>query len=537
MSGDPCSLARARCWSALQPGRIQPLQGLMNDLPFNKRPAGACRCRRSAVGWVFLACFLALAPIAAAQEIDLDTTLPEMMAQYPGKSGSYVLEKGEESLLTRAWLTDRAQRSIDVQYFIWSTDNIGTLAAEALLRAAGRGVRVRVLVDDLLIDAAERTILALAEHPNVSVRIYNPQHSVGVNRVERLFNIATKFRAVNQRMHDKTFLVDDSVAILGGRNMADEYYDYDQAYNFRDRDILLLGPVVHDMRSSFERFWASELAVPAQQQLADSLAKLHKREVQSVYDELHAYANDEENFAPEVRQALHDLSGGIAPLINALVWDEVRFVSDMPGKNDGSQGLAGGGRTTTALIAALEKAHKSVLIQSPYLVMPEGGIELFRRLIRRGVDVRISTNSLASTDNLEAFSGYHKQRESLLASGIEIFEFRPTPEIQQSLVERYKALEKNAPVFAIHAKTMVIDSNTLFIGTFNLDPRSANLNTEVGVFIDNRRLAEQVEKSIRRDMQPGNSWGARTDDPDAHAPLRKRVKLSFLKLLPLDPLL
>lgn len=509
----------------------------MIDLTGRKRLSAAYRCRGSAVWLVFIAFILAVVPIAGAEKIELESPLLALLAQHPGKSGAYVLEKGEESLLARAWLTDHAEHSIDVQYFIWSTDNIGTLAAEALLRAAERGVYVRVLVDDLLIDASDRIVLALAEHPNVSVRIYNPQHSVGVDSVERLFNIATKFRAANQRMHDKTFLVDGSVAILGGRNMADEYYDYDQEYNFRDRDVLLLGPVVNDMRASFERFWGSEFSVPAQEQLADSLAKPRRQDIQSVYDELHAYANEVENFAPEVRQALHDLSGRVQPLISALVWDEVRFISDMPGKNDGSQGLSGGGRTTSALVEELEKAQSTVTIQSPYLVMPEGGIEFFRRLIRRGVDVRISTNSLASTDNLEAFSGYHKQRQSLLAAGIEIFEFRPTPEIQQSLVERYQALEKNAPVFAIHAKTMVIDGRTLFIGTFNLDPRSANLNTEVGVFIDSVRLAEQVEKSVLRDMQAGNSWNVRTDDPDAHAPWVKRVKLSVLKLLPLDPLL
>ena len=208
-----------------------------------------------------------------------------------------------------------------------------------------------------------------------------------------------------------------------------------------------------------------------------------------------------------------------------------------PGKNDDGRGLSGGGRTTTALLEALEKAQHSVIIQSPYLVMPDGGIEFFRGLVRRGVELRISTNSLASTDNLEAFSGYHKQREALLATGIDIFEFRPKPEIQRALIERYQALEKNAPDFAIHAKTMVIDGRTLFVGTFNLDPRSANLNTEVGVLIDNVQLAAQVEKNILRDMQPGNSWNARTDDPDAHAPLAKRIKLSLLKLLPLDPLL
>jgi putative cardiolipin synthase len=151
--------------------------------------------------------------------------------------------------------------------------------------------------------------------------------------------------------------------------------------------------------------------------------------------------------------------------------------------------------------------------------------------------VRISTNSLASTDNLLAFSGYHKQRASLLSAGIDVFEFRPNPDIQRTLINRYHALEKQVPVFAIHAKTLVIDGKTLFVGTFNLDPRSANLNTEVGVLIHNPMLAAQVEANILLDMQPGNSWDARNEDADAKAPLSKRIKLPLLKMLPLKPVL
>lgn len=509
----------------------------MDALFAGSRPT-SCRGLSGYVGYLLFVTLVLTAPaLVYAQKIDLDWRVRTLLAQHPDKSGSYVLEKGEESLLARAWLADHAKRSIDVQYFIWSTDNIGILAAESLLRAAERGVRVRVLVDDLLIDASDRTILALAEHPNVSVRIYNPQHSVGVDRVRRIFNIATRFRAANQRMHDKTFVVDGAVAILGGRNMADEYYDYDHRYNFRDRDVLLIGPVVSDMRISFDRFWDSDLCVPVQKQLSDQLKRMDSAGIQSVYDDLHAYARRPENFAPQVRQALRNMSDQVKPLISALVWDEVQFVSDIPGKNDASQGLSGGGRSTTALIEALKKAEKSVTIQSPYLVMPEGGVEFFDAMIRRGVRVRISTNSLASTDNIEAFSGYHKQRSVLLAAGIDIFEFRPTPEIQRTLIDRYAALEKNAPVFAVHAKTMVIDGRTLFIGTFNLDPRSANLNTEVGVLINNVQLAGQVEENILHDMRSGNSWNARTDNPDTYASLMKRIKLSLVKLLPLDPLL
>ena len=164
-----------------------------------------------------------------------------------------------EALLARAWLADHARQTIEVQYFIWSTDNIGILASEALLRAADRGVQVRVIVDDLLIDAPDKPLLALAKHPHIEIRIYNPRHSVGTPAHKRVLNVATDFRGINQRMHDKTFIVDGKLAITGGRNMANEYFDYNHEYNFRDRDALLLGNVVGTMQASFERFWNSEL--------------------------------------------------------------------------------------------------------------------------------------------------------------------------------------------------------------------------------------------------------------------------------------
>lgn len=473
---------------------------------------------------------------ANVQATELQRLLDPLFSEHPEQSGAYVLDKGEEALLARAWLADHANSSIEVQYFIWSSDNIGTLATESLLRAAQRGVQVRVLVDDLLIDAPNDFLLAMAAHPKIDIRIYNPRHKVGTSKPKRVLNIFTDFRAINQRMHDKTFLVDRQVAITGGRNMADEYFDYDQRYNFRDRDILLLGPVVKTMESSFNSFWNSDLAVPVELLLKKSTPPT-PAEIKTIYDELHAYADQPENFAPEVRQALTDLPQKFSALIANLVWDEMQFISDLPGKNAGKEGLGGGGRATTQLAETLQLAKQQVTIQSPYLVMPEGGLELFAELVKQGVRVRINTNSLLSTDNLMAFSGYSKQRKKLLKAGIEIYEFKPDPAIQRELIKRYQQLEKQAPIFAIHAKTLVIDSRQLYIGTFNLDPRSANLNTEVGVIIDNPQLALEVEGQIERDMHPDNSWNAATDKPDSFAPLWKRIKLRFWKMMPMKKIL
>ncbi len=454
------------------------------------------------------------------------------------KTGIYILEKGEEALLGRAWLAQHAEKTIDIQYFIWSTDNIGTLAAEMLLRAADRGVTVRVLVDDFLIDAEDNTLLLLAAHPNVHIRIYNPKYTVGTSFFRRIANLVFDFRDTNQRMHDKTAIFDGLAGITGGRNMADEYFDFDQEYNFRDRDILLLGPAVQDMSANFTEFWESSLAVPVEQVLEDLDDPSSEGEAHLWYEELHAYASDPGNFEPAIRTAIEEVPEYFPEMLRAMVWEDARFISDKPGKNTGESGLSGGGESTQALIAAIKEAKHSILIQSPYLILPKDGIELFADLHQRGVRIRISTNSLASTDNLEAFSGYHKQRTKLLDAGIELYEYKPHPQIQTELVERYPELAHKNPVFALHAKSMVIDDGKVFIGTFNLDPRSANLNTEVGVLVDNPQLGQQLTNSIERDIRPENSWQTTYDfNPDKEVRRGKRFKLRLIRLLPIDPIL
>ncbi|NCF15266.1 MAG: phospholipase D family protein, partial [Gammaproteobacteria bacterium] len=462
---------------------------------------------RPALTLLFLVVF-GISHNVSAQSIDewLGRNCIECASLMPTKTGVHILEKGEESLIGRAWLTDNATRTIDVQYFIWSTDNIGTLAAEGLLRAAERGVRVRVLVDDLLIDAEDKTLLVLAAHPNVHIRIYNPNLTVGVSFWERIGNAFTDFRAINQRMHDKTAIFDNIAGVTGGRNMADEYFDFDHDYNFRDRDVLLLGKAVNDMTENFEEFWNSELAHPVETILEIEHQAITEPEVKQYTRALHAYAADPKNFEPQIREAIATIDAYFPALLETMSWEDARFISDSPGKNEGDSGLGGGGESTQLLVDAVRNAQSSVLIQSPYLIMPEGGIELFEELIARGVRIRVSTNSLASTDNIPAFSGYYGQRDDLLEAGVELYEFKPHPAYKNELIERYPRLAEKNPIFALHAKSMVVDDETVYIGTFNLDPRSANLNTEVGLFVDSVELARQLTASIERDIDPANSW-------------------------------
>jgi cardiolipin synthase C len=465
----------------------------------------------------------------------------QQIATHPNQSGVYVLEKGEEALLARAWLADHAQKSIEVQYFIWSTDNIGILASEALLRAADRGVKVRVIVDDLLVDAPDKSLLALAKHPNIDIRIYNPQHRVGTPFHKRLLNLAINFRGFNQRMHDKTFIVDGKLGITGGRNMAAEYFDYNQTYNFRDRDALLIGPVVLDMQNSFNQFWASPLSAPVEE-LYDGLGLMQKHvsvddnEVREVYARLHDYADNPENFTPENRIAIQNTPQSFQRLIEQTQWTNIEFISDTPGKNKQRYLLGGGGRTTEKLAALVQNAQHSIVIQSPYLVMSNQAIKLFKQAIKRGVQVKINTNSLASTDNIQAFSGYRNQRDKLLKMGIEIYEFKPAPAISNTLM-RKELNQSKPPIFAIHAKTMVVDNQTVYIGTFNFDPRSQNLNTEVGVIVEDATAAETVQTSILTDMLPENSWEAAKINADKFASASKRRRVIGYQLAPIKPLL
>jgi cardiolipin synthase C len=470
--------------------------------------------------------------------------LDAQIAAHPGQSGAYVLDSSEEALISRAWLTDNAARTIDVQYFIWSTDNIGTLAAEALLRAAERGVMVRVLVDDFLVDAPLRQLVALTWHPRIEIRIYNPNTTTGVGTGRRLWNAVSDLRGFNQRMHDKTCIVDGKVAITGGRNMAAEYYDYHHDYNFRDRDVLVAGPVVGAMSESFERFWNSPLAVNVESlhdPATDDAGRVTQDDLRPVSEELHRYARLSENFAPDVRAAIESAPSAFPRMAREATWGRVDFLSDDPGKNS-TGGLYGSSASTEALIALVQGAKSRIVIQSPYLVMSDRALALFRETIGRGVKVRINTNSMAATDNMQAFAGYRNQREDLLAMGIEIFEYRPDAKTQvearaRELVSDLPASANPDTVFGLHAKTMVVDSRVACIGTFNLDPRSANLNTEVAVVIHDEGLSQRLEAVMENDMAPGNSWNAATDDPDSFVPLDKRGRVYFWQWLPIRPLL
>ena len=437
-------------------------------------------------------------------------------------------------MVARAWLSEYAEKTIDIQYFIFSTDNVGLIACDYLVRAADRGIKVRMIVDDIMVDTDIQDILTFNSHKNIQVKIYNPVINLGKNIFDKIGKIATDFRTVNQRMHNKTFIVDGKVVITGGRNIADEYFDYDHKYNFRDRDIILLGKESENVSKSFNEFWNSPLSKDVDSIVED---KTHIINAEPSFDRLHEYACNPVNFWPQIRQRIENLPKAFNQIKSSgkLVWlDDVNFISDRPGKNDGTSGLGGGGATTTALINIVKGAKTSIDIQTPYLITTELSQNLFKEAIERGVKIRILTNSLASTDNIEAFSSYQTDRNKLLKIGIDIYEYKPDAAIRKRIMtgELTEKLD-HIPIFGLHAKSMLIDNKKTIIGTFNLDPRSANLNTECIVIINSDKITQGVLKGMEEEFKSENSWKITLKfNPDSEVNKIKRIKTWTRKIIP-----
>ncbi|WP_109831712.1 phospholipase D family protein [Reichenbachiella versicolor] len=464
--------------------------------------------------------------------ISIKSLLSPYQQRLDTTTGVFVLEDGGTSMISRAWWTSHATKTIDIQYFIFSTDNIGLIACDYLVKAAERGVKVRILIDDIMVNAEAEDLMKLNAHHNISLKVYNPGANLGKSLLGKISNLLKDFRSFNQRMHNKTFIVDNTLVITGGRNIADEYFDYDHEYNFRDRDIMLVGKATNQVTGSFEQYWNSDLSVDLNQ-----LTDYRIEEADVRFDLLHEYACNPENFWPEVRDQLVGYPTFFRSIndSNQMVWlENIEFVVDEPGKNDGTEGLSGGGVTTSKLIELINDSKSSVDIQSPYLVTTELGKKVFKAAIDRGVKIRILTNSLASTDNAEAFSGYQKDRNELLEMGVQLYEFKPDAKVRTEVMN--SALENNEdfnPIFGIHAKTMVIDSNVSVVGTFNLDPRSANLNTECFVVVQDSFIAKSITNHFEIETGSENAWTITKDfNPDSEVSKSKRVKTWTRKILP-----
>ena len=463
-----------------------------------------------------------------------------MVQAHPGKSGVFALADGRDAFAARVLLADASECSLDVQYYIWNGDKTGTLLFEALRRAADRGVRVRLLLDDNNTAGLDTVLAALNSHPNIEVRLFNPF----MHRRWRVLSFLTDFRRLNRRMHNKSFIADRQACIIGGRNVGDEYFDAGQGVSFVDLDVLAIGPVVEDVSIDFERYWSSESSYPAERVLARvsqtaiaevsaAAARVEKDPAAVAY--MRAIANSK-----YVQQVL---AGELA-----FKWSTVQMVSDNPAKG---LGLARDEELMwTRLKQVLQTPRLELELVSPYFVPGRDGVEYFSTLARQGIKVRILTNSLAATDVAAVHSGYARRRKPMLEAGVEIFEMEP--EFSFAPTKAHGALgSSNA---SLHAKTFSIDRSRVFVGSFNFDPRSQRLNTELGFVIDCPAIAQAIADAfasiiparayqVRLSAAASLQWVEQRDgeevvyDREPRAGFALRAFVGMLSMLPIEWLL
>jgi putative cardiolipin synthase len=414
----------------------------------------------------------------------LGRALTPLVRQHPGQTGVLAVGNGRLAFALRMLLAKAAAQSIDIQTYIWHEDTTGTLMFEEALAAAERGVRVRILLDDSRTRGMDGLLALLASRPNVEVRLYNPFAA----RDWRLMNLLSDFDRLNRRMHNKSFTVDNRVAIVGGRNIADEYFWAGPDSGLVDLDVLVVGDVVAQVSGQFDLYWNSASAYPAgpllqgvppdsREALARKAESLRSSPAADTY--MQALAGTQE--------VQHLLDGDLD-----LEWTSARAVHDDPAKT-----LAPGTQDEEPdplpkIEAVLGRPTASLDLISPYFVPGELGTETLGALVRRGVRVRVLTNSLAATDVVSVHAGYSKRRDALLRSGVRLYELKPDAGVV-GLGAHDPAGTSNA---ALHAKTYAVDGRTVFVGSFNLDPRSSQLNTEMGVVIDSPALATRLSTFV-----------------------------------------
>ena len=414
-----------------------------------------------------------------------------------GLSGVVPLLGGLDAFAARIRLADAAERSLDVQSYIWERDLSGTLLLEALHRAADRGVRVRLLLDDHNTGELDETLAALDSHPRIEVRLFNPL----TFRRWRPLGYVLDFGRLNRRMHNKSFTADNQATIIGGRNVGDAYFDAGQDRLFVDLDVLAVGRVVGEVSTDFDRYWASDSAHPADRllpaapeaaiaALATSAARIEQQALAVAY--MQAIAE-----SPFVRRLLTRSLG--------FEWTQVHLVSDDPAKG---LGLASDdGLMWSRLKHVMAPPAREMKLVSPYFVPGVAGVELFRSMARAGVRVAVLTNALEATDVAAVHAGYAKRRKPLLEAGIQLFEMKRSPSPLPAGHET-TWLGTVGSASSLHAKTFSVDGTHIFIGSFNFDPRSAGLNTEIGFVIESPALAGSITDTFAREM-PARAYEVR----------------------------
>lgn len=413
----------------------------------------------------------------------LDAATRPLADAYPELSGILPLTDARHAFAARMQLAYTAERTLDVQYYIWHQDITGTLLLEALHDAADRGVRVRLLLDDNGIQGMDQVLAALNQHPNIEVRLFNP-FSV---RKPKQIGFITHFSRANRRMHNKSFTVDQRVTIVGGRNVGDEYFGATDGLLFSDLDVLTIGPVVEQTSLDFDRYWASQSSYPVELLLPavpeQTLAALSEAAEQAERDPR------AEKYLQALREAGLDKRGAFSEL--PFEWAPTRMISDDPAKGLGQAD------DSDLLISELPRvigaAKESFDLVSPYFVPTAAGVEALAAMAAQGVRVRVLTNALEATDVAAVHAGYAKRRRDLLRAGVQLFETQRQPGAPG---RNESAGPFGSSGSSLHAKTFAVDGHKVFVGSFNFDPRSARLNTELGFVIDSPSLGSAITRAF-----------------------------------------
>ena len=400
---------------------------------------------------------------------------------HPGESGFSLRTEGIDALAARLFIAERSQKTIDAQYYLISNDAIGSVFINSLLKAADRGVRVRLLLDDIQTKGYDAGMAALDSHPNFEVRIFNPFSG----RSSRLGDAITSFSRINRRMHNKSFTVDNQITIIGGRNIADEYFGARTDVNFNDVDVMAIGPVVRDVSAMFDLYWNHEAAAPV-----PAFAKMPKDPAAELLALRGRLDKEIENIRKTeyATAVIEDYEGYFKKNIEIFTWAEYILAYDSPDKVYKNVAREGEIQTIASELAtAVESAKKQLVIISPYFVPRKGGIEYLLKLRDKGIEVVIITNSLAANNHGIVHAGYMSSRKPLLKAGVKIYEIRSTSEVEG--VDRGGS---GASLATLHTKAFLVDCQDVFIGSFNWDPRSLHINTELGVIIKSPEMGSKI---------------------------------------------
>ena len=403
--------------------------------------------------------------------------------QHPGEAGFYPMADGIDALASRLLLAERAERTIDAQYYLIKDDIVSHAFINALLRAADRGVRVRLLLDDIFTGGYDAGMAGLDSHPNFEIRIFNPF----ARRSARFMDGLTNFGRVNRRMHNKSFTVDNQVTIIGGRNIADEYFGAREDAKFGDLDVMGIGPVVNDVSDMFDSYWSHERAAPiaAFADMPDDPAA----ELERVRAKL-AQSREQVRTSKYAEAVGDQVLEYVETDASVFTWAPYTLAVDSPDKAFKSKAKEAAS-ITTPLRESLLSATSEAIIISPYFVPQKAGIEAISELQRKGINVTIITNSLAANNQSSVHGGYAPSRKPLLRSGVRIFEVRADADVAGA-----ELMATSGAKATLHTKAFIVDRREIFIGSFNFDPRSARINTELGVIIRSPEMSELTAKRI-----------------------------------------